>query len=239
MLGRLGNALYWLGCIGAAFIAVFALAVAYNSEGFRQKDSGIVVLIILAFAFGAWLIGYACRYVLGGSTSTSVSPPPPLSPSTSWEETYAARIYEALPYSNEVGEGEITPEQLRIPPAARQRYDDKALFLRETICFVALASVAKEGTNLRPVLMAYTRLLCRKMEQRGIETDADTWAEYSFKEMEHMTQEPMDWAQKWLAEFRNNPNDSYMVYNFANHCHKLFGAYKHAIEHTNKKSGGG
>jgi len=34
------------------------------------------------------------------------------------------------------------------------------------------------------------------------------------------------------SEFRDDPNDNYMVALFANHCWKLFDAYNHGIEQT-------
>ena len=62
--------------------------------------------------------------------------------------------------------------------------------MRETICFVALAALAKEGSNLAPVLGAYTRLFVRKVEQRGYLADADTLADHSFRDTTILFNEP-------------------------------------------------
>jgi hypothetical protein len=75
----------------------------------------------------------------------------------------------------------------------------------------------------------------QKVEQRGQLADADTLADYSFRDTEHLLQQPFDWAQKWLEEFRNDPDDTYMVGIFADHCTKVFQAYKMAIVNTHKQ----
>jgi hypothetical protein len=151
----------------------------------------------------------------------------------SWEDAYAERIYEALVAPDDLGE--MTPERLHIPTAAMQRYIDKALLQRELMCFVALMSSAGPGTNLRPVMMAFSKFLIKNMATRGIRFDVDTFAEASMQDVEEMFAEPFKWSQGWLAEFRNDPNDNYMVVMFADRCQRLFNAYKHGIEDTNKK----
>jgi hypothetical protein len=65
-----------------------------------------------------------------------------------WEDTYAQNIYQAFVASDELGE--MTPEKLRIPTAALQRYHDKALLQREMLSFVALMSSAGPENELRP-----------------------------------------------------------------------------------------
>ena len=47
-----------------------------------------------------------------------------------------------------------------------------------------------------------------------------------------MITEPFEWAQRWLSEFRDDPNDNYMVAMFANHCLRLHQAFKASIEQT-------
>jgi hypothetical protein len=150
----------------------------------------------------------------------------------SWKGTYAQNIYMALVVADKLGE--MTPEALRIPTAALQRYLDKALLQREAMCFVALMSSAGPETNLRSVMMAFSRLLTKNMATRGIEVDIDQFAEASTQDVEEMFAEPFKWSQGWLAEFRDDPNDNYMVVMFADHCQRQFNAYKHAIEDTNK-----
>jgi hypothetical protein len=152
----------------------------------------------------------------------------------SWEDTYAQNIYQAFVVADELGD--MSPGMLRIPIAALQRYLEKALLQREAMCFVALMSLAGPETNLRPVMMAFSTLLIKNMAVRGIELDVDTFAEVSMQDVEHMFAEPFKWSQGWLAEFRNDPNDNYMVVMYADHCQRLFNAYKHGIEDTNKKT---
>jgi len=228
MINRLANVLYWIACILAALTASIALLI-YFGEGYGRKDGPLVTGIILVVALIIWAVGAAIRYILSGKKPAA---PAALGGGPSWDVTYAQRIYDALPLANHVGE--ITAEMLRIPLAALPRFNEKSLFLRETLCFVALASVANPDTNLRPVLSAYTRLFVRKVEQRGQLVDADTLADYSFKDTDHLFQQPLDWAQGWLAEFRSDPDDTFMAGMFADHCLKLFSAYKAAIANTYK-----
>jgi hypothetical protein len=47
-----------------------------------------------------------------------------------------------------------------------------------------------------------------------------------------MIADPFGWAQRWLSEFRDDPNDNYTVALFADHCMRLLHAYKHGIEET-------
>ena len=59
MLARLGDVIYWLGCIAGSMV----LAVGIFDYWFGQ--GGLVVLISwAALAFGLWLIGEAIRYIL-------------------------------------------------------------------------------------------------------------------------------------------------------------------------------
>jgi hypothetical protein len=152
----------------------------------------------------------------------------------SWEETYAQNIYKAFVVADEIGE--LTPEALRIPTAALERYSDKARIQREAMCFVALMSSAGPETNLRPVMMAFSKLLTKNMATRGIQVDIDQFADASVQDVGEMFAEPFKWSQGWLAEFRNDPKDNYMVVMFADHCQRQFNAYKHAIEETNRKT---
>jgi hypothetical protein len=150
----------------------------------------------------------------------------------SWEDAYAERIYEALAASDHLGE--MTPERLRVPTAAVQRYFEKTLLQRELMCFVALMSSAGPDTNLRPVMVAFSKLLSRKLSARGLQVDIDQLAEESVQDVEELFQHPFAWSQNWLAEFRNDPEDNYMVVMFADHCQRQFNALKHAIEETNQ-----
>jgi hypothetical protein len=155
-------------------------------------------------------------------------------PLTTWAETYAERIHATLPAADILGD--ITPEKLRIPRGALFRFNDKSLLTREAICFVALSLVAKPHTKLPPVLMAYTRLVTRRRNARGTLADSDAFAEASLNDMKNLFDDPFTWGQNWLAEFRTDPNDDYMVFLFAEHCRKLFQAYGQSIEETYRKT---
>jgi hypothetical protein len=61
MLARLGNVLYWTGCIAAALW--FALGIHSISLPVAMID--IIALVSPTLAF--WLIGRALRYVLSGT----------------------------------------------------------------------------------------------------------------------------------------------------------------------------
>jgi hypothetical protein len=65
MAERIGNVLYWLGCIVAGLIALFAVGM-YLAEGHNKGEALLVSGFILVFAFIAWLAGRACRYILAG-----------------------------------------------------------------------------------------------------------------------------------------------------------------------------
>jgi hypothetical protein len=61
MTERLGNALYWAGCI---ISGLFLLAAAAGAVFGHGHDRFFTVGIFLAIALVAWIIGRACRYVL-------------------------------------------------------------------------------------------------------------------------------------------------------------------------------
>jgi len=150
----------------------------------------------------------------------------------SWEVMYAQRLYDAFAASDDLGE--MTPQRLRIPLASYRRYADKALSQREIFCFVALMSAASpvQRPNLQLVMMAFSRLLEGKFRDRGISIDMDRFAEQSTQEVERMFANPFEWAQHWLSDFRDDPNDNHMVFLFADHCTRQFQAFKAGIENT-------
>jgi hypothetical protein len=150
-----------------------------------------------------------------------------------WETEYAQNIYEGLVLHNDFGD--ITALSLRIPTAQHHAYQSKILLQREMICFVAIMSVAKPGTALPPVMLALGNLLVKKAADRGLQLNRDQLAETSLRDAELMLTEPYRWGQNWLAEFRNDPNDTYMVAMFADHCIRLFQAYKGGIEAIERK----
>jgi hypothetical protein len=63
MAARIGNVLYWLGCIVAALIVMGGIAV-YVVEGHGRSDGIGVTIGFFVVAFIAWLIGRALLYVL-------------------------------------------------------------------------------------------------------------------------------------------------------------------------------
>jgi hypothetical protein len=62
MIARLGNVLYWAGCVLAALIAGFG-AIAAFQETWNPWGSFIVCAMVAAVV---WIIGRICRYVLAG-----------------------------------------------------------------------------------------------------------------------------------------------------------------------------
>jgi len=66
MLTRLGNVLYWAGCIWAAgMIGLGALILSTHEYG-RERSIFLIILFFGFLALVAWAIGWACRYVLTG-----------------------------------------------------------------------------------------------------------------------------------------------------------------------------
>ena len=63
VLARLANALYWLGCILAAIVAVWGAVFCFRGE--RAEDVYMFPVIAVA-AFAIWSVGLACRYILSG-----------------------------------------------------------------------------------------------------------------------------------------------------------------------------
>jgi hypothetical protein len=64
MIERLGNALYWIGCI---ISGLFLLAAAAGAVFGHGPDRIFTTGIFLAIALVAWIISRACRYVLTGT----------------------------------------------------------------------------------------------------------------------------------------------------------------------------
>jgi hypothetical protein len=61
MVARLGNVLYWTGCLVVVLI-LGALVYAWAAQALELFN--VPVLLIIAVLI--WLFGLACRYVLGG-----------------------------------------------------------------------------------------------------------------------------------------------------------------------------
>lgn len=61
MAARLGNVLYWLGCIIAWAIVVLGGVLC------STRPACVLFIGSFVFAFTVWLVGRACRYALAGT----------------------------------------------------------------------------------------------------------------------------------------------------------------------------
>jgi hypothetical protein len=66
MAERIGNVLYWLGCIIAVLVSGLGIFL-YVVEGHGRSDGLIMLIIFLVLATVPWLIGRAFRYVLSAT----------------------------------------------------------------------------------------------------------------------------------------------------------------------------
>jgi hypothetical protein len=64
MAERIGNVLYWLGCSVAGLTVLLGVGL-YLAEG-HKSEALLVTGVVFVFAFIAWLVGRACRYILCG-----------------------------------------------------------------------------------------------------------------------------------------------------------------------------
>ena len=62
MIVRIGNVLYWTGCVLAALIVVFGGLTAHN-ETYNPWGEFIVFALVAAVV---WVVGRGCRYILAG-----------------------------------------------------------------------------------------------------------------------------------------------------------------------------
>ena len=69
MAARLGNVLYWLGCLVAAASILWAIVNAWVlfTGSLLPMDNVVIIMISLAAAVAAWVVGRACRYILAGT----------------------------------------------------------------------------------------------------------------------------------------------------------------------------
>jgi hypothetical protein len=148
------------------------------------------------------------------------------------EVQYAINLYQGLVAHNEFGD--MTALKLRIPTSLHQAYQNKMLLQREMICFVALMQAAHPGTVLHSVMPVFGELLVMSTEARGLQLTRDLLAQASMEDVEYMFAEPYLWAQRWLAEFRSDPDETFMIALFADHCLKLFSAHKAGIENGSR-----
>src|SRR5262249_18700549 len=127
----------------------------------------------------------------------------------SWEQQYAQTIYDGLVAHNDIGD--ITALKLRIPTALHHAYQNKVALQRELMSFVALMECANPGSKLQSVMLAYGNLLVNKIAERGLQMSRDQLANAALDDVEAMATDPYKWAQRWLSEFRDDPNGNYMV----------------------------
>lgn len=72
MVARLGNVLYWLGCLVAVPFVLWAggnaavLAGAFGGSTMPGENAWHIA-VSLGAAIGAWLTGRALRYILAGT----------------------------------------------------------------------------------------------------------------------------------------------------------------------------
>jgi hypothetical protein len=62
MAQRIGNVLYWIGCIAAGLTVLMAIGI-YFADGMK-KDTLIVTGFLCVLAVIPWAIGRACLYIL-------------------------------------------------------------------------------------------------------------------------------------------------------------------------------
>jgi hypothetical protein len=129
-----------------------------------------------------------------------------------YETVYAERIYEALA---ERELGDMTPEKLQVPEEKIQRYREKALLYREGMSLCALLEIVKKVPKLLPVLREYEGLLEAKLLGRGSQASREQLIEGAVADLSDMLADPLKWAHRWLAEFREDPNDETGVALFA------------------------
>jgi hypothetical protein len=63
VLSRLGDVLYWLGCILAAIVVVWGGVFAFRGD---HDDDPYLFSVVAVAAFAVWVIGRALRYILSG-----------------------------------------------------------------------------------------------------------------------------------------------------------------------------
>lgn len=63
VLARLGDVLYWLGCILAAIVVVWGAVFFFRGD---QDGDPYLFSVVAVAAFAIWVIGRALRYILSG-----------------------------------------------------------------------------------------------------------------------------------------------------------------------------
>jgi hypothetical protein len=145
------------------------------------------------------------------------------------ETIYAERIYEAFAEQNLVN---MPPEKLRLPKETHRRYREKALLYREAWSLCALNEMAND-LQLRPVLRELEGVVEAKRARRGLrDLNREQVMYAAIDSVEDLFADPFKWAKRWLMEFRNDPDDNFMVVPFANEWQRHYLAVKAAIKQT-------
>lgn len=63
MAARLGNVLYWLGCVCAALFAAIVAIIAIDPG----RDAQVFMALFAMCALLSWVVGRALRYILAGT----------------------------------------------------------------------------------------------------------------------------------------------------------------------------
>jgi hypothetical protein len=63
VLSRLGDFLYWLGCILAAIVVVWGVLFCFRGD---HADDPYLFSVVAVAAFSIWVIGRALRYIISG-----------------------------------------------------------------------------------------------------------------------------------------------------------------------------
>jgi hypothetical protein len=63
VLSRLGDVLYWLGCILAAIVVVWGGVFSFAGD---HADDPYLFSVVAVAAFAIWAIGRALRFIISG-----------------------------------------------------------------------------------------------------------------------------------------------------------------------------
>jgi hypothetical protein len=140
-----------------------------------------------------------------------------------YETVYAERIYEALA---ERELDDMTPEKLRLPKEKIERYREKALLYREGSSICVLLEIVNKHPELLPVLREYVGFVEAKLIGRGLRAGREQ-VRAAVEDLCDMLTDPIKWAHRWLAEFRDDPDG---VVLFAHHWRRRYEALKGALE---------
>jgi hypothetical protein len=86
--------------------------------------------------------------------------------------------------------------------------------------------IVNKDLKLLPVLREYEGFLEANLVGRGSQPRRDQLFEDAVADLSDMIADPMKWAHRWLAEFREDPNDETGVTLFADHWLRQYKALK-------------